>query len=134
MRRHVQRREAYAYVVTEGTLPACQAATTFLLVGDQLYAGGDLVTADPAGHPYQVFPRGAGPNGTVAGGFSVDIADGAVLRWTSASFGAGNKDCSASFCVSSTNEILAVYVPGSAPSVCSPVTLSYVSSACSFCI
>ncbi|EPE05085.1 hypothetical protein F503_03690 [Ophiostoma piceae UAMH 11346] len=119
-------RQSYAFVVTESTVPACQAATEFLLVGDQLYANGELVTADPANSAYQSFPDASpsSPADTsrVSNGFS--IGHDGTLQWTSDRFASSK----ARFCISSNNMILAIFSPGSAPSDCTPIDLNYVSS------
>ena len=120
---HFAKRQSYAFVVTESTVPACQAATEFLLVGDRLYANGALVTADPTVSRYQSFPSSSDKS-PVRSGFS--IAPDGTLQWSSDRFAGSN----ARFCISSANMILAVFAPGSAPSGCTPVDLNYVS--CTF--
>ena len=128
-RRHVQRRQASSFVVAEGTVPACHVATPFTLVGDQLFAGGSLVSADPslaASQPLFGAANAAASSSSsssqtaVSHGFSVDTAG--HLQWTSSNFSLGR----ASFCISNTNTIYAVFVAGGAPGDCTTVDLQCV--------
>lgn len=116
-RRKLGRRHTSPYVSPEGTCPVCQLATVFTLVGDQLYADKKLVTASDGEDHEPLLARSS--NASIDSGFA--LVNG-HLEWRHPHFTSE----AATFCLSSHNDIHAVFNLSAIPSDCAPVNLIYV--------
>lgn len=112
------KRQGNLFVNTNGTQEICTTGSSFVIVRDQLYENGLLITAKPSDGFGALTP---GANGTVSGGFAID--GNGIISWSSPSFTNGR----ASFCLGPDGVIDAIYVQGSQPSDCVPATLSQMS-------
>jgi hypothetical protein len=112
------KRQGNLFVNTNGTQGLCTTGSSFVIVGDQLYENGLLITANSSDGFGALAP---GANGTVSGGFAID--GNGVISWSSPSFTNGK----ASFCLGPDGIIDAIYVQGTQPSDCVPATLSQMS-------
>lgn len=114
--KHVRRttHEAKPYLFPGGTSKDCHFATFFSLLGDQLRADGQLVTAS-AGAGEKPFTGGAG-DGPISHGFSLEND---ILQWKDKSFSGGK----ASFCLSESNVVVVVFDEARRPAGCTLVNL-----------
>lgn len=113
-RRALKKRHSTSYVYPKGTGTVCQWATVFTLVDNQLYADGQLVTTSN-GVPYQTLV-GSSCEGNITDGFY--LANGR-LEWHNSIFSGG----AASFCLSTSNTVVAVFDSTNIPARCIPVDL-----------
>ena len=114
---HNTKRQGNLFVSTDGVKGLCTDGSSFVIIGDQLYEDGLLITANVSTGYATLAP---GANGTISGGFAVDSSG--VITWSSPSFTNGQ----ASFCLSE-GLIDVVYIQGTQPADCFPVTLSTMS-------
>ncbi|CAH0039687.1 unnamed protein product [Clonostachys solani] len=88
------------YITPFGISSACQYATEFRLIGDQLHTGKHIVSTEPGIQRQPLL--GGSSNGTISGGF---FQDGDELQWLSSDFASPT----ALFCLSSSNVVFAVF-------------------------
>lgn len=111
------RPEPPSYLFHKGTCKECHFATFFSLVGDQLFADGELVKTSE-GSNYQ--PLLATPAvRDIEHGFSLEYD---ILQWEHPSFSGGR----ASFCLSTSNTVLAIFNNETQPADCAPANLVHV--------
>jgi syndecan 1 len=103
-----------SYLFPKGTCTECQFATFFSLKGDRLFADGELVaTNEGTTHqPLLETPSTA----AIDNGFSLEEG---ILQWRHPSFTGGK----ASFCLSESNTVVAVFNETSIPTDCAPANL-----------
>lgn len=99
----------------------CHFATFFSLVGDQLFADGELITASEGSTSQPLLETSA--IGAIKHGFSLESG---ILQWEHPSFSHGK----ASFCLSTSNKVLAVFNESSKPADCTPTSLVYEACKC----
>lgn len=103
-----------SYLFPKGTCTECRFATFFSLIGDRLFADGEIV-ATSEGTTYQ--PLLETPSiRAIDHGFSLEEG---ILQWRHPSFPSGK----ASFCLSASNTVLAVFNESSTPTDCAPANL-----------
>ena len=102
------------YVSSFGVTSICRDAIEFHLIGDQLYAGEEIVSTVP-GLPYQQLAANL-PKGTINSGFSL-AKNG--LGWLDANFTSSG----ATFCLSTSGKVLAVFDSFNQPDNCIHVGL-----------
>ncbi|KAH0530823.1 hypothetical protein TsFJ059_005405 [Trichoderma semiorbis] len=108
------RRLTPSYLFPKGTSTECQFATFFSLVGDRLFADGEIVATNE-GTTHQ--PLLETPSiRAIDHGFSLEEG---LLQWRHPSFANGK----ASFCLSASNTVLAVFNESSTPTDCVPANL-----------
>ncbi|PKK40745.1 hypothetical protein CI102_15092 [Trichoderma harzianum] len=108
------RRLTPSYLFPKGTSTECQFATFFSLVGDRLFADGEIVATNE-GTTHQ--PLLETPSiRAIDHGFSLEEG---LLQWRHPSFASGK----ASFCLSASNTVLAVFNESSTPTDCVPANL-----------
>ena len=112
----MKKRQYTSYIFPGGTCTTCQIATIFTLVGDQLYADGNLITTSEGTESQPLI--GCSTTSNIDTGFSV--VNG-ILTWQHEKFPAEG----AIFCISTSNTILVVFDPSSVPAGCVPINLIY---------
>jgi hypothetical protein len=100
-----------------GISSACQYATEFQLIGDQLHAGKHIVSTEPGIQSQPLL--GGSSNGTISGGF---FQDGDELQWFSSDFASPT----ALFCLSSSNVVFAVFDTSRLSNECVRIRLELV--------
>jgi hypothetical protein len=111
------------FISGNGTVTACSIGDSFVLIGDQLYADGLPILANISlGYDPLIGYSGNDTAGLTSGGFSVSDN---TLQWNQV----GMTNGQASFCLSDSGVLEAVYIQGTQPADCQPVTLSTVPGA-----
>lgn len=105
------------YITPFGISRACQYATEFKLIGDQLHAGKHIVSTEPGIQSQPLL--GGSSNGTIASGF---FRDGDELQWFSSDFASPT----ALFCLSSSNVVFAVFDTSRLSNECIRIRLELV--------
>ena len=111
------------FISGNGTVNACSIGDSFVLIGDQLYADGLPILANISlGYAPLIGYSGNDTTGLTGGGFSVSDN---TLQWDQV----GMTNGQASFCLADSGVVEAVYIQGTQPADCQPVTLSTVPGA-----
>ena len=114
-------RQTLLFVHANRIAPNCTAGGSFVLFGNQLFEEGALISTN-ANTVYAPLLPGLSSDSTI-GGFGVN-SDG-CLHWHNSAF----TNCAATFCLESDRVVVAVFVQGSEPSDCAPITISVLPSA-----
>lgn len=113
------KRQSESFVSSDGTATTCNTAIRFTLKNGQLFADGALVSTSPG---VGIAPLGgSSTQGSISTGFSIVNNQ---LQWANPNFSGGR----ASFCISTSNVIEAVFIASQRPSDCRVINLDVIPS------